>query len=68
MISTKGMFMYKILDNKDNKTALILLKDIRKVETTLILSKQEWQRFIKEVVRPSKPTKALRELIKLDSF
>jgi len=49
-------------------TATQRAKDVMKEESILMLSKQEWQVFEKEIEKPTKPTKALKELMNLEGF
>jgi len=49
-------------------TATQRAKNVMKEESILMLSKQEWQVFEKEIEKPTKSTKALKELMNLEGF
>ena len=49
-------------------TATQRAKNVMKEESILMLSQQEWQVFEKEIVKPTKPTKSLQELMNLEGF
>ena len=49
-------------------TAVQRAKEIQKEEKILMLSKQEWSCFEDILNSPKKPTSALKELMRLDTF
>jgi uncharacterized protein (DUF1778 family) len=49
-------------------TATQRAKEIMKEDTILMLSKEEWRDFEKELKTPNEPSKELKELMNLESF